>query len=93
MKKIYFEPYSAEVEKQMLKYYKSLNEKGQREYAALESLRLPFGGKAYIIGLLGISFNRLARGIKELLDDKVVKAEKGRIRLPGGGRKKKSQVS
>jgi hypothetical protein len=66
MRKTFPPAYSTEVEAQMLRYYTSLSEKGRREYAALESLKLPVGGKAYLMSKLGISFNQLARGLKEL---------------------------
>lgn len=80
------EKYSSEVEKVMLNYYNSLQERDKRRYAAIEALKLGFGGKQYIYRLFQMSPNTLSRGISELLSDE------GRIafsrqRKVGGGRK------
>ena len=78
-------PYPAKIEKFIKATYLKLSEKDRRAYTAIEALKLPRGGKAYIIELLGCSRNTIVRGISELQEpDKVVK---GRIRKKGGGRK------
>lgn len=45
--------YSAEIEVQMERYYQSLSEKDRRRYAAIEAVKLGYGGQAYIRRLLG----------------------------------------
>lgn len=85
--------YSPEVELVMRQYYNGLDEKAQRKYAALECQKLPFGGVAYIMCLLGIARKRITRGTKELKDLNFVTPDSGRVRLKGGGRKKKATIS
>lgn len=78
-------PYPADIENFIIATYLTLPEKDRRTYAAIEALKLPRGGKAYIIELLGCSRNTIVRGISEIQKpDKVVK---GRIRKKGAGRK------
>ena len=62
-----------------------LSEKERRTYAAIEALKLPRGGKAYIIDLLGCSKKTLLRGIDELKNPDTVL--KDRIRGKGAGRR------
>ncbi len=78
-------PYVAEIEKLIKETYLKLSEKDRRAYAAIEALKLPRGGKAYIIELLGCSKNTLHRGISEILKPDMV--VKNRIRNKGAGRK------
>jgi Rhodopirellula transposase DDE domain len=78
-------PYVAEIEKFIKETYLTLSEKDRRAYAAIEALKLPRGGKAYIIELLGCSKNTLQRGISEILKPDMV--VKNRIRKKGAGRK------
>ena len=78
-------PYPAEIEKFIKQTYLTMSEKGRRAYAAIEALKLPRGGKAYIVGLLGCSRNTLLRGISEIKNPDMV--VKGRIRNKGAGRK------
>lgn len=78
-------PYLAEIEKLIIETYLTLSEKDRRAYAAIEALKLPRGGKAYIVGLLGCSRNTLLRGISEIKQPDMV--VKGRIRKKGAGRK------
>lgn len=47
--------YSKEIELLMQSYYGNLNEKQKRIYAALESMKLGWGGQSYISNLLGLS--------------------------------------
>jgi Rhodopirellula transposase DDE domain len=77
--------YSAEIEVQMQRYYQSLSEKDRRRYAAIEAVKLEYGGAAYIRRLLGCHPETLERGIRELQDQSIV--EEPRIRQRGGGRK------
>ena len=81
--------YSPAVEDRMRGFYQTLSEKDQRRFAALEATRLGFGGIEYIAKVLGCSrrtIERAADEIKALPYDPAA----GRVRRPGGGRKKKS---
>jgi hypothetical protein len=82
--------YPANVEAEMVKFYNTLSELNRRHYAAVESSKLGYGGKAYIIRLLGIRRNTLCKGIAELQDSRLLSdLGSGRQRRSGGGRKKK----
>ena len=80
------EPYSKEVEEKMKGFYKSLNEKDRRRYAAIEVEKLGYGGMSYIERVLGNDRNTILKGIGELADPEAL--EQQRIREKGGGRKK-----
>jgi hypothetical protein len=69
----------------MQRYYGSLSEKDRRRYAAIEAVKLGYGGQAYIRRLLGCHHETLQLGLKELQAGTIL--EKKRIRQPGGGRK------
>ncbi len=77
--------YSAEIETQMRRYYQSLSEKDRRRYAAIEAVKLGYGGQAYIRRLFGCHHETLALGMAELEDETALQRE--RIRQVGGGRK------
>lgn len=79
------QPYPAAIEAQMQRYYQSLSEKDCRRYAAIEAVKLGYGGQAYIRRLFGCHHETLALGIAELKDESALKGE--RIRQVGGGRK------
>jgi hypothetical protein len=81
--------YSASVELQMVSFYNSLGERQRRHYAAVEATKLGYGGKAYIIRLLGIQRNTIAKGIYELGHPELCVLPTGGQRKTGGGRKKK----
>lgn len=78
-------PYPAGIEAQMRRYYQSLSEKDRRRYAAIEAVKLGYGGQAYIRRLLGCHHETLQLGMRELEDETTLREE--RIRQPGGGRK------
>ncbi len=59
-------PYSAEIEDHIKNTYFNLSEKDRRAYAAIEALKLPRGGIAYILRLLGCSKKTLYRGIQDI---------------------------
>ncbi len=61
-------PYPAPVEAQMQRYYPSLSEKDRRRYAAIEAVKLEYGGQAYVRRLLGCHHDTLALGLAELND-------------------------
>jgi hypothetical protein len=58
-------PYTPSVERKMKMFYKSLNEKNQRHYAALEADRLGYGGVTYIADLLGCDRSTVQAGLEE----------------------------
>jgi hypothetical protein len=77
------------IEDRLRGFYQTLSEKDQRRFAALEATRLGFGGIEYIAKVLGCSrrtIERAAEEIQALPHDPAA----GRVRRPGGGRKKKS---
>ena len=85
--------YNQEIEIQMQLHYSQLREKEKRHYAAIESIKLGYGGQKYISDLFNLSAYRIRTGIKELsntslLDD----IPQGKQRREGGGRKKKKTV-
>lgn len=77
--------YSKELEKQMQELHKRLSEKNKRQYAAIEALKLPYGGISYIARLFGCSRDTIRAGIKELGREDDLPGT--RNRKAGGGRK------
>lgn len=69
----------------MQRLYSSLSEKDRRRYAAIESIKLGWGGMSYISNLFGCDYYTLRLGMEEL-DDKAAMSMSG-IRRQGGGRK------
>lgn len=81
--------YEPVLEERMQGFYQTLSEKERRRYAALEARKLGRGGIRYIAEVLGCSTRTIERAASELdrlPDDPAA----GRIRQPGGGRKKRS---
>ena len=78
-------PYPPTVEQQMKQFYHSLSEKDRRRYAAIEAVKLGWGGITYISQLLECDYDTIRFGIEEL-DDPSAMSFKG-IRRSGGGRK------
>ena len=58
--------YPSAVEKQMQRFYQSLNERDRRRYAAVEAIRLGHGGQDYISRLLGCDPKTIRHGLTEL---------------------------
>lgn len=79
------QPYPAPIEAQMQRYYQSLSEKDRCRYAAIEAIKLGYGGQVYIRQLFGCHHKTLALGMAELDDETILEQE--RIRQVGGGRK------
>jgi len=77
--------YPSEIEEQMQRYYQTLSEKDRRRYAAVEAIKLGYGGKGYICKLFGCDYKTLSRGIEEIQDKNIV--DKAGIRRPGAGQK------
>lgn len=59
-------PYRAEVEQKMQQFYNSLSEKDRRRYAAIEAVKLGWGGITYISQLFGCDYHTIRFGIEEL---------------------------
>lgn len=79
--------YARDVEARMRGFYETLSEKDRRRYAAIEARKLGRGGVPYIAAVLGCStrtIERAASEVEQLPHDPAA----GRVRQPGGGRKK-----
>ena len=75
-------------------HYSRLSEKDRRQYAALESLKLGWGGTTYISKVLGVDRNTIIQGRKELtIDLENSFLGQDRQRRAGGGRKKNDTIS
>jgi hypothetical protein len=81
--------YGPRIEEQMRAFERTLSEKDRRRFAALEAARLGHGGVEYVAEVLGCSTRTIGRGLDEL-DQLPDDPAAGRVRRPGGGRKKKS---
>jgi hypothetical protein len=62
-------PYQFKVEQQMQQFYHSLSEKDRRRYAAIEAVKLGWGGITYISQLFGCDYYTIRFGIEELDDE------------------------
>ena len=89
---VFQERYEPHVEDQMRAVERTLSEKDRRRFAALEAMRLGHGGTAYIAEVLGCSTRTIVRGMDEL-ERLPEDPAAGRVRRPGGGRKKESSPS
>jgi len=85
-------PYTQEIENLIRNTYLQLSEKDRRKYAAIEALKLPRGGKAYLVRLLGCSRNTIIRGIDELRSSAPESITENRIRKKGAGRKPSIEI-
>jgi hypothetical protein len=74
-----------EVEQQMQRFYRSLSEKDRRRYAAVEALKLGWGGITYISQQLGCDYYTIKVGQEELADEQALSMSG--TRRQGGGRK------
>lgn len=89
-----FAGYEAVHEEAMRLYYRSLPEDHRRRYAAIEALKIGYGGVAYVARVLGMSRRTIHTGIRELEqmgnDDpdhpQRPSGDADRVRRPGGGR-------
>jgi hypothetical protein len=70
----------------MQRFYRTLSEKDRRVYAAVEALKLGYGGSSYITRVLGCDPKTIKRGIQDLQEPSDLAS--GRVRQAGGGRKK-----
>lgn len=53
----------------MQRFYHCLSEKDRRRYAAVEALKLGWGGKSYISQLFGCDDEAMQSGLAELEDE------------------------
>jgi Rhodopirellula transposase DDE domain len=77
--------YSAEIKATMKTFYENLSEKDRRHYAAIEAMKLGYGGQKYICEVFGCNPDTVKTGVEEL---KKGLTEEDRIRKTGGGNKK-----
>jgi hypothetical protein len=59
-------PYQAKIEQSMKTLYRSLREKDQRRYAAVEAAKLGHGGIEYIAELVGCDPKTIHQGMVDL---------------------------
>jgi len=85
--------YPDKITAMMRKVHQSLSEKDRRKYAAIEALKLGYGGISYMAKVLGVDRNTIAKGIQELQAEPDPTFNQQRIRSSGGGRKSRdSQI-
>ena len=68
------------------RFFQTLNECQRRQYAALEAQALGHGGQRAVSQAFGIHVDTVCQGMRELTANE--HPPPGRIRKPGGGRKK-----
>jgi hypothetical protein len=74
-------------EQRLQEFSKTLSKKDRRRFDAIEAKQRGSGGITYIANLLGCSMKTVERGVAELGQLSNDPAA-GRVRRPGGGRKK-----
>ena len=70
--------YSAKVEQQMSRLYRSLDECDRRRYAAVEVEKLGHGGLEYVSRLFGCDPKTIRRGVAELESEDELESERQR---------------
>ncbi len=65
--------YGQNAEEGMVNFYDSLSEKDKRRYAAVETLKLPQGGKKYICDLLNCDLKTIQQGLADLESEEQLK--------------------
>jgi len=76
-----------DIDAQWLRLFQSLDEASRRRLAGQRATEIGYGGLRQVIDLTGLSPHTIRRGIKELRSGKALSPD-GRLRRPGGGRKK-----
>lgn len=84
--------YELAVEATVRAFYETLSEKDRRRFAAVEANRLGHGGITYVAQVLDCSERTVERGLAEL-EQLPCDPASGRVRRPGGGRKKRRTPS
>ena len=69
-------------------FISQLSERGKRQYAGLEAMKLGYNGVSIIALKHGINKHTVRKGKKELIEEVV--PPWGKVRQKGGGRKKNS---
>ncbi|MCG8046076.1 MAG: hypothetical protein JAY75_19680 [Candidatus Thiodiazotropha taylori] len=72
------EGYSAKVKSHMLRFYRSLNERDRRRYAAVEAIKLGHGGIEFISKLLNCDQKTITSGIREIRHQEKLSTERQR---------------
>ena len=80
------EKYTQDIEDKMKLFFLNLSEKDKRHYAALEAIKLDYGGIQYLASLFGYSRQTISQGIQELKSHPLA-SPKDKVRRSGGGRK------
>jgi len=80
------EDFEYDIDKHESFFYSQLSERGKRQYAGLEAMKLGYNGVNDVSKRLGIHKHTIRKGKKELLDRIIPPTNK--IRQKGGGRKK-----
>jgi hypothetical protein len=78
LKEEIMDSYSAKVEQQMSRLFRSLGERDRRRYAAVEAEKLGHGGLEYIAKLFGCDPKTIRRGIAELESEEALTSERQR---------------
>lgn len=89
---VFRDRYAPQVEDHMRALWQTLSEKDRRRFAAFQAVQRGYGGREYVAEVLGCSTRTIERGMAEfeqLPDDPAA----GRVRRPGGGRKKELSPS
>jgi transposase len=76
-----------DVDGQWLRLFRSLDEASRRRVAGHRVIELGYGGLTRVMNLTGLSHHTIKRGIAELRSGEELSTD-GRVRRPGGGRKK-----
>ncbi|NOX75171.1 MAG: hypothetical protein GXP17_00820 [Gammaproteobacteria bacterium] len=66
-------------------FHDSLSEKDKRRYAAIEALKLPYGGRSYIHTIFNFSYPTIDAGIEDLKRNEISGFRQ--IRKSRGGKK------
>jgi len=74
--------YAPELEARMKAFFDSLSEKERRRYAAVEAMKLGYGGIEYIARVLGCDSNTIRHGIEDV-DHLPEDEAAGRVRKKG----------
>ena len=84
--------YSPVLEEEMRRFSKTLSERAKRRYAGIEALKLGHGGIGYMAEVLGCSPKTVSQGIKEVEHLPEESQYDPRVRKPGGGRKRSTEI-
>lgn len=74
-----------DIQEKLRRLWPHLNERGRRMLAAAEAMEIGHGGVTVVSRACGLSRVSITKGIRELAEGPL---REGRVRRPGGGRKK-----